>query len=284
MRDSLPRRRRLGDPFASPKKIGELLELLLDQLSAHLKPFMAAEQARRNNYEKLVQLLQRASNFVRTQSTSRDSRTGRFPTALLARVVAVMSDILTRESQGRISFRTFTDNNLRVLSCPDDIKRLLEAGRITLFEALQLKRLSAENLSVTKAEAQALREEFLARCRRERWIAHRLRNEIDIKLGKRSLSVRAEPALAVSMAALPAYDLDDEFRSEFSPTPGSLFTEQLYLMMEVLQSINPSEVDGPELERLLNSVDDVLLQLQRIQRKQQKSAPASTRTRNLGFM
>src|ERR1044071_10097145 len=113
MRDSLPRRRRLGDPFASPSKIEQLLEQFINLMSGELAPYINLENARRKNYEPLVQLLQRASNFLRTggDTSTPALKQNRFPKTLLARVIETMNQILNRESQGRISFRTFTDNN-----------------------------------------------------------------------------------------------------------------------------------------------------------------------------
>jgi hypothetical protein len=277
----LPRRRRLGDAFASPKKIEQLLEEFMNTLGPQLSQFINLEAARKKGYEPIVQLLQRASNFLRAGAdiNARGGKASRYPKTLLANVIKTMSDILFRESQGRISYRTFTDNNLRILGCPDDIKLLLEEGRITLFEALQLKRLSAENLAVTAAQASAARNEMIARYRRERWILHRLRYEIDLKLGK-------PPVIKQPPTAPPAATNNAPARREYTSAikPDSIFSEQLSLMIELLQAIEPERLEGAELERLLNSVDDVLLQLQRIARKQNFTAAAHTPANKLGFI
>ncbi|MEW6731533.1 MAG: hypothetical protein AB1489_09415 [Acidobacteriota bacterium] len=282
MRNSLPRRRRLGDPFSSPKKIEQLLESLLSVLDQQLAPYINIASVREKNYQPLVQLLQAASNFVRAQAhppSARFTRSSRFPHSLLTDVVATMEELLEQESHGRISFRTFVDNNLRILDCPNDIKQLLEQGRITLFEALQLKRLNAKNLTITASQAIDLREELLTRCRRERWIAHRLRQEIDQQLGKIPSPAAISPpvvATFIDTSADPAVEIT-------SPSEGSIFVEQLSLMIELLQTINADDLEGNELERLLNSIDEVLLLLQRIRRRQGAPDTKLTHNPNLGF-
>jgi hypothetical protein len=286
MRYSLPRRRRLGDPLASPKKIEQLLDQLVRRLGSQLSSYIDLKSVESGNYDPVVQLLQAASNYVRAQSNMalRSSKPSRFSKSLLASVVETMSRILNRESQGRISFRTFTDNNLRLLSCPDDLKDMLEQGRITLFEALQLKRLGPESLSLDPEQAVTVRAEFIARCRRERWIAHRLRHEIDVKLGKR---VESSPHLqAISLAQQEENIIEGE--SDLTSTlpsvdRDSLFVEQIILMIEMLQAIDPAALERPELDRLLNCVDEVLLQLQRIHRRQRPN-PSAKRTPALGFI
>jgi hypothetical protein len=286
MRYSLPRRRRLGDPLASPRKIEQLLKQLVGALRPQLAAQIDLESIERGNFEPVVQLLQAASNYVRAQAgvQSRAGKPNRFSRALLSNVVEAMTRILNRESQGRISFRTFTDNNLRILGCPDDIKNLLEEGRITLFEALQLKRLSPESLSLDPEQALAVRIEFLARCRRERWIAHRLRHEIDRRLGKRNEEkpqATSSPALHPDEPAMSDFERDSD--SPPSVSQDSFFAEQLTLMVELLQTIEPDQLEKTELERLLNSIDDILLQLQRIRRRQ-KMKNSVKRNQALGFI
>jgi len=286
MRYSLPRRRRLGDPLASPRKIEQLLKQLVNALRPQLAAHMDLESVEQGNFEPVVQLLQAASNFVRAQSgvQSRVGKPNRFSKPLLSNVVEAMTRILNRESQGRISFRTFADNNLRILGCPDDIKNLLEEGRITLFEALQFKRLSPESLSLDPEQAMAVRDEFLSRCRRERWIAHRLRHEIDKRLGKRNEE-------NIQATTLPAHQNEESVLSEYGRETDeppavhqdSFFAEQLTLVVEMLQTIDPDQIEKTDLERLLNSVDDILLQLQRIKRRQ-KMKNSLKRNQALGFI
>jgi hypothetical protein len=275
MRDALPRRRRLGDSFASPRKIEQMLEELLAVMSAQLAPYFDLARARRNNYELFVQLLQRASSFLRTGNAAQHKE-GRYPRTLLAQIVEKMSAILARESQDRISFRTFADNNLRLLSCPDDIKRWLEDGKITLFEALQLKRLSADNLALGSAQARAVREEFITRYRRERWIAHRLRHEIDLRLGKRPTESIAAPLSEIIAAPTLIGEELPLLRED------SFCREQLSLMIELLQEIDLGEINAREQDRLLAGIDEVIMLLQQMRRKQRVKLPAEAHTQNLG--
>lgn len=177
--------------------------------------------------DQVVSLLQAASTFERRGSSS-----SRYSEELLKAAVARMSILLEREGRGRVSLRTFVDNYLRVLSCPEDIKEMLESGEVTLFEALQLKRLSL----LPEARRRALIEE----CRQKGWIAHRLRAEIDALLK-------------------PAQTLPQDF-PEF-------VSEHCRQLLSLLASTDCSRLTEQEREELLAAIDGVILKLQRLGRE-----------------
>ncbi len=280
-----PRSRRL-DRFASPQKIIQLLEKLLNKIKPELINYVSLDNIEKNNYEMLVHILQRGANYLRSGSKSKsNSKSDKLPNSLLLAIVNTMSEILAKESHSRISFRTFTDNYLRILSCPNDIKEWLEVGEITLFEALQLKRLSAENLAVSLDQASMVRTNLFLECRKEKWIIQRLRYEVDIKLGKTgSIENPIENPIKTSASIVeenPSLSID----REVSINTNSFFSEQLYSMIEIINSINFEELEKSEQEVLLNSIDNVVLQLQKIIKKRQKIITKNkTETPNLGFL
>lgn len=284
-------RQRRFDAFACPKKIVQLLEILLEKSKNELTPYIKLDRLRENNYQLLINILQRASNFLRSGGKSKPNRKNQqIPVNVLLNMVETMSEILQEHSQKRISFRTFTDNYLRVLSCPEDIKEWLEVGQVTLFEALQLKRLNEESLNIGKKEAIKIRAEFFNHCRNQNWIIHRLREEIDLKLGKSESNIDSEFAEIskptqrdlANLANLMDLQIEE---INFSPSSESFFREQIYLMMEMLNFINFNELEKKEQEILLANVDTVILQLQKLTKKTQKRVKETKVEKdNLGFL
>lgn len=281
-------RQRRFDAFACPQKIVQLLEILLEKAKNDLTPYINLNRLRENNYQLLINILQRASNFLRSSGKSKPNRKNQqIPVNVLLSMVETMSEILQEHSQKRISFRTFTDNYLRILSCPEDIKEWLEVGQITLFEALQLKRLNEESLNVGKKEAIKIRAEFFNHCRNQNWIIHRLREEIDLKLGKSESNINPEFAEITKATQRDLANLTNLQMEEinFSPSSESFFREQIYLMMEMLNFIQFNELEKKEQETLLVSVDAVILQLQKLTKKTQKRVKeAKVEEDNLGFL
>lgn len=278
-------RKRRSDPFASPQKIVQLLERLIDKIKPKIIIYVPLDNVRQNNYEILVHILQRGSNYLRSGEKSKpNSKSEKIPSTLLLEIVKKMSEILAEESQDRISFRTFTDNYLRVLSCSEDIKDFLETSQITLFEALQFKRLNAENLGVSLEESIKIRKDIFLKCRQEKWIIQRLRYEIDLKLNKFATTesheqVDRKPNLPLEESSISHFD------REISIAPNSFFSEQIYSMVEIINSIDVGELEKAEQESLLNSIDNVVLQLQKIMKKRQKMLKEiKTITPNLGFL
>lgn len=275
------RQRRL-DPFACPQKISSLLEQLIKETYTELNnSYISLEQLRENNYELLVHLLQRASNFIRSGSKSKpNKKSDKIPNQTLLKIIATMKEILVKETQNRISFRTFTDNYLRLLSCPEDIKQWLATGKIRLFEALQLKRLSAENLQITDLEAKAIRAAFFEKYSKEKWIIHRLREEVDLKLGKTPIETSSFTENKITN--------EDNFISPLEPsivTSENFFKEQIYSMIEMLNSLEIQELSSEEQNKLLTQVDNVVLYLQKILKRQQKlNREHKTEKVNLGFL
>lgn len=281
-------RQRRFDTFACPQKITQLLEILVEKSKNELTPYIKLDKLRENNYQLLINILQRASNFLRSGGKSKPNRKNQqIPVNVLLNMVETMSEILQEHSQKRISFRTFTDNYLRVLSCPEDIKEWLEVGQVTLFEALQLKRLNEESLNIGKKEAIKIRAEFFNHCRNQNWIIHRLREEIDLKLGKSESNIDsefAETSKATQRNLANLMDLQIE-EINFSPSSESFFREQIYLMMEMLNFINFNELEKKEQEILLANVDTVILQLQKLTKKTQKRVKETKVEKdNLGFL
>lgn len=213
---------RASDPLSKPSR----LKALLAEISEDLK----IEKG------EVVSLLHAASSFERN-----GRRSSRYPEALLEATVAKIRAILERESHNRVSLRTFVDNYLRVLSCPDDLQSMLENGEVTLFEALQLKRLSA--LSLSKEESVKTRHALIEECRQKGWTAHHLRAEVD--------------ALLKPSRALPL-DFPD------------FISEQCHQLLSLLAGTDYSRMTEQERNELLAAIDAVILKLQRLGKQKER--------------
>ncbi|MBL8150992.1 MAG: hypothetical protein JNN15_13785 [Blastocatellia bacterium] len=241
---SLPRRRKYNDPLAKPSVVEKLLKELAYQLRSSLHT---------EDIQLLPQLLKAASTQTRYAAKAKTVHSSRFSSELLKEAAEKTKAILDRETYGRISLRTFVDNNMRILSCPSDIKQMLEEGKVTLFEALQLKRLSSEKLSISESEAQALRSEFINNCRKQQWLSHHLRHQIDT-----FLVVDTQKVVNVETQALS------------EPKTNPLVLEQLNLIVDMIKEIDFDHINRLHQEDILLAIDELILKLQKAKRHQEK--------------
>jgi hypothetical protein len=134
------RRKRRPDPFASP----EWVRSIFDQLKAAFPLFSSLKE------KDLVKLARAVRDVERYSATdTRRGRPSRWPREDIVKVGSKLSEILDRETQGRISVATFVDHYLRILDFPSDVLEPLSKGEVNLFEAEQLARASASRLTIT---------------------------------------------------------------------------------------------------------------------------------------
>jgi hypothetical protein len=267
-------RRRRHDLLATPRQILAILEQLLAKLIANQGSLpISPTILQANNYRKLVQLLQQASNSLRGKvSTTRASREA----ALFPVLVRYLEDILQSVSQGRLSFRTFVDNNLRVLSCPEDVQQGLETGALTLFEALQLKRISATSLATDAATAANQRQQLCQQRQHHRWTVHQLRQAVDELLANSPMvtstsSPRQNNSVAIDKvidpdAASTAIIIDPPPTLELIaglPENAQFVSEQLHLINHLLATL-PQDIPTATLENILSYTDKIILDLQQL--------------------
>lgn len=196
---------------------------------------------------------------------------------------------LRRELAGRrtphIGARTFADHYLTVLAFPDDVAEALESGRVNLFEAEQLARLTATRLGVRSAAARRRRADVLRAHIGAAESGARLRARVGDVLAKPVRSEEAEPVSSTSIAEAAAKlekELDAIRRSQRrrepdvdvgprakipAPDPAHLFYEHLTGIAFVLDAIRPTDLRSDDLHRVLDRADALLLSLQQIKRR-----------------
>src|SRR5207253_5956551 len=93
---------------------------------------------------------------------TRRGRPSRWPREDLVRVGLTLSEILRRETSGRMSLASFVDHYLRLLDFPADVLEALSKGEVNLFEAEQLARIKPSRLGLSPAAVRGKRAEILS--------------------------------------------------------------------------------------------------------------------------
>ncbi len=252
------RRQRQPDSLAHPAAVKKLLLELRERAP--------------NDLPKTEQSVEQMLIAIRHQetyggSTSRRGRPSRYDREQMRRVADALKALLQRETQGRISLRTFVDHYLRVLHFPADLVAALSNHSINLFEGEQLARLTAQTLKYSPAKADRLRTEMLKTHLASQESGARLRLRINELLGKSS--VQAEPVdseVAIAAAALEA-DLAGEF-VELDST--HLFYDQLQHIGMMLRELSADDLSNESLEEILDLSDQLINALAKARKRPRK--------------
>ena len=202
-------------------------------------------------------------------STSRRGRPSRYDREQMRRVADALKALLQRETQGRISLRTFVDHYLRVLHFPAELVAALANHSVNLFEAEQLARLTAQTLHKPQAKAERLRTEMLKTHLASQESGARLRLRINELLGKSSAQ-SAEPVdskIATAAAALEAEFVHEEF-VETDPT--HLFYDQLQHISLMMRELSPDDLSSESLEEILDLSDQLINALAKARKRPRK--------------
>src|SRR5215213_4599145 len=164
------RRKRRPDPFASVDWVRSIF--------ASLKAaFPLLSSCKEKDLVKLARAIRHVERYSATDT--RRGRPSRWPREDIVKVGLKLTQILDRETSGRISVATFVDHHLRILDFPSDMLASLSKGEVNLFEAEQLARVTASRLEVSQAEAKRKRTEILSAHIRSRSSGERLRRRIN---------------------------------------------------------------------------------------------------------
>jgi hypothetical protein len=210
--------------------------------------------------KELLRLLRAARHAQRYPATeTRRGRPGRWQREELLRVVAQLGEILDRETSSHLSFASFVDHYLRLPDFPPDVIEALENGKINLFEAEQLARVTAERLGITTVQAKRTRAELLSAHLQTKASGERLRQRVNELLRATTAQLRETGS---DLAAEPE-DLED-----FDPYDSThLFWEQLKQLGFAFREIRREDVTDEEIEELLKASEPILAILNRIQRR-----------------
>jgi hypothetical protein len=121
------RRKRKPDSLASL----DWVRSILVQIKA---AFPALSSLKEKDLVKLARAVRHVDRYTATES--RRGRPSRWDREELVKLGSRLTDILERETQGRISISTFVDHYLRILDFPVDILEPLSKNEINLFKKI----------------------------------------------------------------------------------------------------------------------------------------------------
>lgn len=253
------RRERQVDPLASPQAVRGVLNSLIRKLPADLP----------SSERELVRMLRAASHCERKDwSQSLRGRPSRFDRGRLQRLWNVLTEELARIDRESVSPRTFTEHYLRLLACPADVASALGDGRINLFEALQLARLTPKAAGLTASGASKLRSRVLAAHVASHASARQLYERINDLLGRTRASDGEVPEEAAApRAAAPEVEEIDAETEAYLADPGALFADQLRQISIELARIDSDEITDAESSALFDLLDQLYLRASRIARR-----------------
>ncbi len=262
------RRTRTPDPLASRAAVQAILAQLQTTLGAHSP----------KTEKELVQLL-RATGYAERHPhvQAGRGRKSRWSAYDKAHVRQVLTDILARETK-RIGLRSFLEHYLLILEFPAEVAEALEEGRLNLFEAEQLARLTTKRLGLSEAKSKQRRQALLRAHLQTSASGIRLKAKVDAAL---HLARHPEAATATSHSddiLAAAATLESELSALSLPSgewldslpPEHLFGEYLHLIGSLLREIRAEELQAAELERI-GTLAEPLIQYLNALHKQQNS-------------
>lgn len=234
------RRQRQFDPLATPGGVREILAKL-----RALSPTIFPE-----NEEAMCSLLN-AARYVEKKSLANSTR-GRpnlWPPEVLSEAIALLRELLARETHGRVSTQTFIGQHLRLLSFPPEIANALEFGQINKQEAAALARLTADRLQLTEEKAQELRVGMLKTHAEIQGSQNQLRNKVKEVLGEVSIFSRETLALGVQKSdTLLEFDRLDVKH---------IFFETMRDLFYAIRTLNPEDLTDEDISAFMNSADSL---------------------------
>jgi len=253
------RRERSIDPLANPVVVREVLRSLAERLPMDVP----------DNEREIIRMLRAASHCERRGwARSLRGRPSRYDRGKLSKLWAALSDELSRGTRPSVSPRTFTEHYVRLLACPQDAIAGLIDGRINLFEALQLARITPKTTGMSASGATKLRARVLAAHVAARGSAKQLYERVNELLGKPRTPV--QPPSGTGFYHRGADGDDEELDPEtdaYLTDPGALFADQLRQIAIEMARIEPEEVTEAETTALFDLLDQLYLRASKIARR-----------------
>jgi hypothetical protein len=249
------RRKRNPDRHAS----AEWVRSIFEELKAGFGLISSCKE------KEMVQLARAVRHVERYSATdTRRGRPSRWPREDLVRIGSRLNEILSRETDGRISVATFVDHYLRILDFPTDVLEALSKADVNLFEAEQLARVTAKRLDISPAAARRKRAEMLAAHAISRSSGERLRRRINELLN----TGRPQEAGSSPRGGGPdeASSLED-----FDPYDSThLFWEEIKQLGFAFKEIRREDLTDELIEELLHAAQPLWSVIAKIQRRKQQ--------------
>jgi hypothetical protein len=194
-------------------------------------------------------------------------RPSRYDRNHLSKMWNALGEELSNGTRPSVSPRTFTEHYLRLLTCPADTIAAIADGRINLFEALQLARITAKSTGMGSSGAAKLRQRVLAAHVAGHGSARQLYERINELLGK-PRTPQATPAASVYTQGLePGDDEIDAETDAYLSDPGALFSDQLRQIAIELARIDAELLNEAETTSLFDLLDSLYLRASKLARK-----------------
>jgi hypothetical protein len=255
------RRDRTIDPLANPVAVREVLHALTGRLPAEVP----------ENEREIVRMLRAASHCERRGwARSLRGRPSRYDRGKLSKVWNALGEELGSGSRPSVSPRTFTEHYLRLLACPQDAVEALLDGRINLFEALQLARITTKSTGMSSSGASKLRSRVLAAHVAARGSAKQLYERVNELLGKPRTPEPGPRDASVYRRGMDGGDEDEELDAEtdaYLSDPGALFADQLRQVAIEMARIDPEEITEAESTALFDLLDQLYLRASKVARR-----------------
>jgi hypothetical protein len=249
---STRRRSRRPDPLASVSAV----QGVLDQLAVSLPDIIPSSQ------KNLVSMLQSVRNLsARPATDTRRGRPSKFPREDLLKVETRLRMILERETS--ILVRSFVGQYLPILEFPKDVREPLERGKINVFEAHQLARLTGRRMGLTEGEVRTLRRKLLEVHLRAQGSGARLRERVKEALGELS-----EPSLIETERA--AMEKSDELLEADPLDSTHLFFEELRRIGRALREIEPEDLTEEDVDSVMPVLDQLSTVLYQIEERKKR--------------
>jgi len=215
--------------------------------------------------KEMVQLARAVRHVERYSATdTRRGRPSRWPREDLVRIGSRLTEILSRETDGRISVSTFVDHYLRILDFPPDVLEVLSRADVNLFEAEQLARVTAKRLGISPQGARRKRAELLSAHLASRSSGERLRRRINELLN---------PSRPEEVPSSPRGDGPEEVSNleDFDPYDSThLFWEEIKQLGFAFREIRREDLTDELIEELLHAAQPLWSVIAKIQRRKQQ--------------
>lgn len=246
------RRQRKLDPLATPESVQVVFEYLHERL-----PFPIPKSEK-----ELVRFLYAVGHVERRPATdTKRGRPSRWTRNQLVEAASILRGILDRETQGRVSVKSFVSQYLNVLRFPADILEALSNGRINLQEAIHLSRASSTRLGYSSKEAMSLRRETLVAHLAVQGSQTKLRARVKELLGELK-----EPEITAQDIAEAVVVVDELL--EVDPADSRhLFWEQMKEIFFAMRDVTPEDLDDEILEEFTVAMDQISCVLHKIKRR-----------------
>lgn len=195
-------------------------------------------------------------------SDTKRGRPAKFDRSFLLEVSRQLKALLERETNHRISLKTFISFYLPILKYPQDLIAALGRGEITKFEASLLSRLTPVQLKMTHGKTLKVRQEVLQR--------HLKTNGSQNTLRARVREILYGDAAVTSESMVAAVEkIDDLLRIDESDSR-HLFYEQMRELFFALRDIQPEELDDKTLEDIFNASGELMGVIHKIRQRRPK--------------